>query len=70
MRADEFEGTYYTPEDDQYTQMHAHSDRQPKITLMQLNKLKKMRAAKDLEDLVHADYLELQYAPPTEGAPA
>jgi hypothetical protein len=36
---------------------------------VQLNKLKKMRAAKDLEDLVHADHLEIQYAPAAEGAP-
>ena len=70
MRADEFDGRYYSPEDDKFTQQHLMSDRQTRITLTHLNKLKKMRAAKDLEDLVHADYLEMQYAPPAEGAPA
>lgn len=70
MRADEFDARYYSPEDDKFTQAHLHDDRRARITLVQLNKLKKMRAAKDLEDLVHADYLEMQYAPPAEGAPA
>lgn len=69
MRAEEFEGAYYTPADDKFTQAQLRDDRRPRITLVQLNKLKKMRAAKDLEDLVHADYLEMQYAP-AEGAPA
>lgn len=70
MRAEEFDGRYYSPEDDKFSQAHLHDDRRPRVTLVQLNKLKKMRAAKDLEDLVHADYLEMQYAPPAEGAPA
>lgn len=68
MRADEFDAQYYDPAQDKFMQAHLHSDRQPRITLVQLNKLKKMRAAKDLEDLVHADHLEMQYAPPVEGA--
>lgn len=70
MRAEEFQGQYYDPSQDKFTQAHLHDDRRPRITLIQLNKLKKMRAAKDLEDLVHADHLELQYAAPAEGAPA
>jgi hypothetical protein len=43
--------------------------RRPRLTLIQLNKLKKMRAAKTLEDLVHADHLEMQYAPAAEEGP-
>ncbi len=69
MRAEEFEGAYYTPEDDKFNQANLHDTRRTRLTLIQLNKLKKMRAAKDLEDLVHADHLEIQYAPPAEGAP-
>ena len=69
MRADEFEGGYYSPEDDKFNQAQLSNTRRTRITLVQLNKLKKMRAAKDLEDLVHADHLEIQYAPPAEGAP-
>ena len=71
MRADEIEGAYYSPQDDKFTQAHLHDTRKPRLTLFQLNKLKKMRAAKALEDLVHADYLEIQYAPASEeGGPA
>jgi hypothetical protein len=70
MRADEFDAGYYTPSDDKFNQAHLHDTRRPRLTLIQLNKLKKMRAAKDLEDLVHADHLEIQYAPMEEGPPA
>ena len=66
MRADEIEGAYYSPEDDKFSQAQLHDTRTPRLTLFQLNKLKKMRAAKALEDLVHADHLEIQYAPPAE----
>lgn len=69
MKASEFQGQIYRPEDDVYSQAHLADKRKPRITLMHLNKLKKMRAAKDLEDLVHADNLEIQYSPPAEGAP-
>ena len=69
MRADEIEGAYYSPQDDKFTPAHLHDTRRARLTLFQLNKLKKMRAAKALEDLVHADNLEIQYAPPEEGAP-
>ena len=69
MRADEFDGGYYSPEDDKFNQANLHDTRRTRLTLIQLNKLKKMRAAKDLEDLVHADHLEIQYAP-EEAPPA
>jgi hypothetical protein len=66
MRADEFEGKYYSPEDDKFQQAKMTDSHKPVLTLMHLNKLKKMRAAKDLEDLVHSDHLEIQYAAPEE----
>jgi hypothetical protein len=66
MRADEIEGAYYSPQDDKFTPAHLHDTRRARLTLFQLNKLKKMRAAKALEDLVHADHLEIQYAPQEE----
>jgi hypothetical protein len=68
MRADDFEGAYYSPEDDRFNQAQLHDTRRKRLTLIQLNKLKKMRAAKSLEDLVHADLLALQYGPGEEGA--
>lgn len=43
-----------------------HSSRKPVITLLNLNKLKKMRAAKDLEMLMRSDFLEIMYAVPDE----
>ena len=70
MRAGEFEAGYYSPEDDKFSQAHLHDTRRPRLTLVQLNKLKKMRAAKALEDLVHADHLKIQYAPESEEGPA
>lgn len=70
MRADEFQGAYYSPEDDKFNQARLHDTRRVRLTLMQLNKLKKMRAAKALEDLVHSDHLSMQYAPAEEGAPS
>lgn len=69
MRAEEFQGGYYEPKDDKFDQAHLHDTRRVRLTLVHLNKLKKMRAAKDLEDLVHADQLEMQYAAPQEGQP-
>lgn len=67
MRAEEFDAAYYSPQDDKFTPARLHDTRRPRLTLVQLNKLKKMRAAKALEDAVHADNLELQYAPAEEG---
>lgn len=67
MKAEEFQGGYYDSQQDKFDQAHIHDTRRVRLTLVHLNKLKKMRAAKDLEDLVHADQLEIQYAPPAEG---
>lgn len=67
MKAEEFQGGYYDAQQDKFDQAHLHDTRRVRLTLVHLNKLKKMRAAKDLEDLVHADQLEIQYAPPAEG---
>lgn len=69
MRANEFQGGYSDPKQDGFDRAHLHDTRRVRLTLVHLNKLKKMRAAKDLEDLVHADQLEMQYAPPPEGQP-
>lgn len=67
MRADEIQAQYYDPSEDKFNQARLHDTRRIRLTLTHLNKLKKMRAAKALEDLVHADQLDLQYAPPAEG---
>jgi hypothetical protein len=66
MKADDLDAQYYSPENDQYTQQQLRDTRKPKITLQHLNKLKKMRAARQLENLVRRDVLELLYGAPGE----
>ena len=68
MKIFEVEATYYTPEDDKYSQLQLDDTRRPRITLAHLNKLKKMRAARQLENLVRRDVLELIYGAPAEEA--
>jgi hypothetical protein len=69
MRADELEPIYRNDEDDMIMQRHAHDSRKPTITLLSLNKLKKMRAAKDLENLMRGDFMEIIYGSTGEEAP-
>jgi hypothetical protein len=67
MRIFEFDTTnvgYYDPADDNYSVQKLHSTRKPVITLRHLNKLKKMRSAKTLENLVRRDLLAMMYGPP------
>ncbi len=56
------------PSQDEYTAQNLQDTRKPEITLQHLNKLKKMRAARDLENLVRRDVLELLYGAPSEEA--
>lgn len=67
MRADDVDPMYRNNDNDivQRRTMN-HSTRKPTITLMNLNKLKKMRAAKDLDQLMQADFLEIMYSAPAE----
>lgn len=57
------------PAQDEFTAQHVQDTRKPAITLLHLNKLKKMRAARNLENLVRRDVLELLYGVPAEEAP-
>ena len=66
MKIYEVDATYYTPEDDRYSQLQLDDTRRPRITLAHLNKLKKMRAARQLENLVRRDVLGLLYGAPEE----
>jgi len=56
------------PAQDAFTAQQLDDTRKPAITLLHLNKLKKMRAARNLENLVRRDVLELLYGAPEEGA--
>jgi len=66
MQAEEI--GYTDPAQDKFTQRKMSDSRKPKITLAHLNRLKKMRAAKDLETLMRQDLMQLMYSAPTEEA--
>lgn len=68
MRAEEFEPGFRNNDQDIVMKRNEHDSRKPTITLMSLNKLKKMRAAKDLENLMRADFLEIIYGSASEEA--
>lgn len=57
---------YTDPNQDKFSQRQMKDSRKPKITLAHLNRLKKMRAAKDLETLMKQDLLQLMYGAPQE----
>lgn len=69
MRADQLDAAYYSPEDDQYGQAQLDDTRRPRLTLAHLNKLKKMRAARNIENLIRRDTLDMLYGAADEAAP-
>ena len=69
MRAEELYPEYQNNDNDNIMQRHLRDSRKPKITLRLLNKLKTMRAAKDLENLIRADFMQTLYGTPDEQAP-
>lgn len=69
MRAEELDPGFRSNNDDMVMQRNIHDSRKPTITLINLNKLKKMRAAKDLENLMRADFLEIIYGGSGEETP-
>ena len=70
MNASEIDPTYRNNNNDKVMQRQRHDSRKPTITLDHLNKLKKMRAAKDLEELMRGDFLEIIYGGTGEEAQA
>lgn len=60
MRLDEF----YNPEDDQHQQRNKGDTRKPKLTLKQLNKLRKVREIKKAEQLEHEKFVRTMYSTP------
>lgn len=61
MKATDLEPTYRNNDNDMVMKRDVSDSRKPRITLASLNKLKKMRAAKDLENLMRGDFLEIIY---------
>lgn len=68
MRASEIEAKYYDASEDKLQQAQVSDTRKPRLTLRNLNKLKKMRAAQDLENAMREDTLEIIYGAPAEEA--
>ena len=66
MNANDIDAGYYDPADDRYNIQKPNDTRKPSITLFHLNKLKKMRLAKDLENLMRGDMLEILYGTPSD----
>jgi len=64
MQAEEI--GYTDPSQDKFNQRDSNNSRKPKITLAHLNRLKKMRAAKDLENLMRQDLFDIMYSAPSE----
>jgi hypothetical protein len=61
MNANDIDPSYRDQDQDKIMQRNKHDSRKPTITLHHLNRLKKMRAAKDLENLMRGDFMEIIY---------
>ena len=68
MRAGEIDMGYQDVGKDKFTQAQIYDTRKPRMSLRNLNKLKKMRAAQDLENHMRMDTLEIIYGTPEEEA--
>lgn len=66
MKASDLNPQFSDPSQDLIQQRQIHNSRKPTITLKALNKLKKMRAAKDLENLMRNDFMQIIYGMPAE----
>ena len=63
MRLDEF----YNPEFDEFQKADSEKRRKPKMTLEQLNKLRKVRSIKRAEDIEHKKFVAVMYQTPDAG---
>lgn len=66
MNAEELSTGYYDPAEDRFNRRELSDTRKPIITLRHLNRLKKMRALKKLEQLQREDILGIMYGIPEE----
>ena len=64
MRLDEF----YSPEDDILQRRNDGDTRKSKLTLEQLNKLRKVREIKKAEQIEHDKFVRTMYSQPAEAA--
>lgn len=59
---------YYDPNEDKINGRSLSDTRKPKITLRKINRLKKMRALRQLEKLKRQDLLSVMYGAPEPDA--
>ncbi len=64
MRLNEF----YSPENDSWQRQNKGDTRKPKLTLEQLNKLRKVREIKRAEEIEHNKFVRVMYAAPVQEA--
>jgi len=62
MRLNEF----YNPENDAWQRKEIGDTRKPKLTLEQLNKLRKVREIKKAEQIEHDKFVRMMYAQPAQ----
>ena len=58
---------FYNPEFDDFQKADSEKRRKPKMTLEQLNKLRKVRAIKRAEDIEHKKFVAVMYPSPDTG---
>lgn len=67
MKATEFIIEYYDPAQDDHYKMQKSDTRRPRLTLRHLNKLRKVRELKKMEDGEQKKFIPTMYsAPPAE----
>lgn len=57
---------FYNPEFDEAQKKDAEQRRKPKLTLEQLNKLRKVRSIKRAEDIEHKKFVSVMYQAPSD----
>ena len=57
---------FYNPEFDEFQKADSEKRRKPKLTLEQINKLRKVRAIKRAEDIEHNKFVNVMYKAPTD----
>jgi len=58
---------FYNPEEDKLNMRSPEDTRKSKLTLEDLNKLRKYRDIKQAEELEHDEFVQIMYAQPVEG---
>ena len=68
LSEEDLDTAVYDPSKDQHTKRELGDTRKPRMTLRKINRLKKMRALKQLEKLKRQDLLAAMYGSPDADA--